>query len=331
MKKSTKITYIWIRVLMTVVFAIGLLGVFFNEDQSIKSENLFICSQSGLFLIISFLPNFLKKFELDIPDFLYIIFIFFILAHYFCGEILGFFAKVKWWDSALHTFSGMLIALLSFSLINLLNKNSDNFKLNIGFTALFAFSFTIMVGVLWEIFEFCSDLWFDSNMQRAYVSTMNGRGEALVGQAALADTMKDLILDSCGAGVVCIVCIIAVSLKKIKIEDLSFIKKKKKVVAMSEENIESLEKHVTEQKINATLQENVVLMQANEVNQNNDLNTQKENDSIKKTDLSKTVSSKKTTAKKSTNKTKSNKNTSNEKTSNRTSTAKNSSSKHNNK
>lgn len=228
MKKPAKITFLWQRILMTVVFITGALGVLFNKDQSAKSEYLFICTQSAYFLIISFVPTFLKKLELDIPDYIYIIFIFFCLAHYFCGEILGFYVKIWWWDSFLHTFSGMMMALLSFSLINLLNNNSKDFKLSIGFMALFAFSLTLTIGVIWEIFEFANDSISGSNMQRAYVSTMNGRGEPLLGQAALADTMKDLILDSIGAGIVCIICVIAVCKNKIKVEDLSIIKKKKK-------------------------------------------------------------------------------------------------------
>lgn len=246
MKKSTRITYIWQRVLMGVVFIMGLLGVILNKDESVKSEYLFVCAQSAMFLIVSFLPNFLRKFELDIPDFIYIIFICFCLAHFFCGEILGFFVKIKWWDSVLHTFSGMIIALLSFSLINLLNKNSSGFKLNIFFAALFAFSLTIAIGVIWEIIEFATDAWFGTNMQRAYISTLNGRGEALAGQFALSDTMKDLILDSIGAGVVCFICIIAVCQNKIKIEDLSFIRKNKKVVeaGAGSDNIESLENKI---------------------------------------------------------------------------------------
>ena len=241
-KKVTRITYIWQRVLMGVVFIMGLLGVILNKDESVKSEYLFVCAQSAMFLIVSFLPNFLRKFELDIPDFIYIIFICFCLAHFFCGEILGFFVKIKWWDSVLHTFSGMIIALLSFSLINLLNKNSSGFKLNIFFAALFAFSLTVSIGVIWEIIEFATDTWFGTNMQRAYVSTMSGRGEALLGQSALADTMKDLILDSIGAAVVCLLCIIAVCQNKIKIEDLSFIKKKKNVIKVTGtvENIENM-------------------------------------------------------------------------------------------
>ncbi len=248
-KKATRITYIWQRVLMGVVFVVGLLGLILNEDESVKSEYLFVCAQSAMFLIVSFLPNFLRKFELDIPDFIYIIFIFFCLAHFFCGEILGFFVKVKWWDSVLHTFSGMIIALLSFSLINLLNKNTQGFKLNIFFAAIFAFSLAVTIGVIWEIIEFATDTWFGTNMQRAYVSTMSGRGEALLGQSALADTMKDLMLDSIGAAAVCLFCTIAVCLKKIEIEDLSFIKKNKKVVVMASENIENLEKKASKKKV----------------------------------------------------------------------------------
>lgn len=241
MKRSTKITYVWHRSLMAIVFLVGAMGAVFNNDISIKAEYLFICAQSGLFLIVSFLPNFLKKLDLDIPDFIYIIFILFCIAHFFCGEILGFFVKIKWWDSLLHTFSGMIIALLSFSLINLLNKNSSGFNLNIVFAAIFAFSLTISIGVLWEIVEFASDAIFNSNMQRAYVSTMSGRGTPLVGQEALLDTMKDLILDAIGAGVTCIICTIAVCKKKLKVEDLSFIKKRKKVAPIHSEAVENIE------------------------------------------------------------------------------------------
>lgn len=228
MKKPARITYITQRALMGLVLVLSVLGLIFNDDQSIKAEYAFNIGQCLLFLIISFLPNFLKKYKLDIPDFIYVIFILFCMAHFFCGEILGFFVKVAWWDSALHTFSGCLIALLSFSLINLLNKsNGEGFKLNIWFVALFAFTMTLAIGAIWEIIEFASDVWFKTNMQRAYVSTMSGRGSALAGTEALADTMKDLILDAIGGLATCAICVICVLLNKVKVEDLSIIKYRK--------------------------------------------------------------------------------------------------------
>ena len=163
MKKSTRFTFIWHRALMLIVLVISGLGVIFNEDVSAKSEYLFTCWQSAKFLIISCLPFFLKKLKLDIPDAVYIVFLFYIVAHFICGEILDFYVKLKWWDSFLHLTSGMAIALLSFSFINLLNNNTDNFKMNILFSAFFAFSMTVMVGALWEIIEFTSDSWFNTN------------------------------------------------------------------------------------------------------------------------------------------------------------------------
>ena len=241
MKKSTRFTFIWHRALMLIVLVVSGLGVIFNEDISAKSEYLFTCWQSAKFLIVSCLPFFLKKLKLDIPDAIYIVFMFYIVAHFVLGEILDFYVKLKWWDSFLHLTSGMAITLLSFSFINLLNNNTEDFKINTLFAAFFAFSMTVMIGVMWEIIEFASDSWFNTNMQRAYVSTVNGRGAALVGQSALKDTMKDLILDAIGAGLMCTICTIAVCKKKIKIEDLSFIKKHPKVIATSSETIETHE------------------------------------------------------------------------------------------
>ena len=239
MKKSTKFAFIWHRALMLIVLVVSGLGGVFNDDISAKSEYLFTCWQSAKFLVVSCLPFFLKKLKLDIPDAIYIVFMFYIVAHFILGEILDFYVKLKWWDSFLHLTSGMAIALLSFSFINLMTNNTDNFKINALFAAFFAFSMTVMIGSIWEIIEFASDSWFGTNMQRAYVSTLNGRGDALLGQAALADTMKDLILDVIGAASMCIICAIAICKKKFKLEDLSFIKRHKKVLATNSENIES--------------------------------------------------------------------------------------------
>ncbi len=229
MKKFTRFTYINLRILLGVVFVVSVIGVFLNSDDSVKSDYIFNAGQSGMFLAVSLLPVFLKKIDLEIPDFVYLLFIIFCLAHFLCGEILGFFVKIKWWDSLLHTFSGMFIALLAFSLIHLLNKDKENsFNANIWFVMIFAFSVSIAIGVLWEIFEFACDGLFGMNMQRAYVSTLSGRGEPLVGSEALADTMKDLILDSLGALIVCVTCGICVAKNKVKLEDLNFIKKRVK-------------------------------------------------------------------------------------------------------
>ena len=63
------------------------------------------------------------------------------------------------------------------------------------FVALFTLCFALTLDVLWEIYEFTVDALFQTNMQKY---ALEG-GEALTGQAALQDTMGDLIVDFIGA------------------------------------------------------------------------------------------------------------------------------------
>ena len=63
------------------------------------------------------------------------------------------------------------------------------------FVALFTFCFALALDVLWEIYEFTVDALFQTKMQKY---ALEG-GEALAGQAALQDTMGDLIVDFIGA------------------------------------------------------------------------------------------------------------------------------------
>ena len=63
------------------------------------------------------------------------------------------------------------------------------------FAALFTFCFALALDVLWEIYEFTVGALFQTSMQKY---ALEG-GEALTGQAALQDTMGDLIVDFIGA------------------------------------------------------------------------------------------------------------------------------------
>lgn len=230
MKKTARITFIINRALMFLILAMSIVGAIINHDQSVKSMYVFNAVQSFLFLFFSLTPTFLKKLRFEIPDLVYVAFVLFMVAHFFLGEICGFYAKVSWWDAVLHTSSGVMLTFISFSIISLMNeKKNKDFKLNIYFSALFAFALTILIGVIWEIVEFSADTLFGSNMQRAYESLVDGsRGAALAGREALLDTMKDLILDSVGSGITCIICIILYKTKNIDFGSIRLIKRGEK-------------------------------------------------------------------------------------------------------
>ena len=142
---------------------------------------------------------------------------------YACGNIAGtifcLFARTLWCDKLMHCFAGFLFASLGYYHLcfqkkcemRMINKN------------IFAFSFSMMVSVLWEMVEFAVDNIFHLDMQfDMYVNEINTHlmsdsfrvvthinniTETVVGDTVfqgyldigLFDTMYDLIMGGAGA------------------------------------------------------------------------------------------------------------------------------------
>ena len=119
--------------------------------------------------------------------------ILFVFASLFLGEFLSYYERFWWWDIALHTTSGLLLGILGFLLVYVLNESRRiGTHMRAGFVALFAFTFAVTVGALWEIFEFAADQLLGTNMQKPMLLDPSG----------LTDTMWDLIVDTLGAAVI---------------------------------------------------------------------------------------------------------------------------------
>lgn len=188
-------------------------------------ENAVLCVATLLLLLA---PSFIEKsFSVELPSVLEIIIMCFAFSHAILGEIGCFYVKVPWWDTMLHTLNGFLCAGVGFSLIDLLNRDKRfRFELSPVYVALVAFCFSMTVGVLWEFFEFGSDMIFKPDMQKDTVIrsitsvaldptksntpvtvdgitsvVVNGRELGVGGylDIGLIDTMKDLIVNFIGA------------------------------------------------------------------------------------------------------------------------------------
>lgn len=188
-------------------------------------ENAVLCVATLLLLLA---PSFIEKsFSMELPSVLEIIIMCFAFSHAILGEIGCFYVKVPWWDTMLHTLNGFLCAGVGFSLIDLLNRDKRfRFELSPVYVALVAFCFSMTVGVLWEFFEFGSDMIFKTDMQKDTVIrsitsvaldptksntpvtvdgitsvVVNGRELGVGGylDIGLIDTMKDLIVNFIGA------------------------------------------------------------------------------------------------------------------------------------
>ena len=136
-------------------------------------------------VIVTMLPVALgARFDVRIPPEFELLAVVFVYASLFLGEVHGYYVKYWWWDSLLHTGSGLLLGIFGFVLVYFMNEKNDlHLSMKPSFVALFAFMFALGMGALWEILEFAIDQTFGTTMQKS----------------GLVDTMWDLIVDGLGA------------------------------------------------------------------------------------------------------------------------------------
>ena len=160
-----------------------------------------------------------KRHNFVIPSYMMILYVLFLYGAIFLGEVMAFYYRVPHWDTFLHTLSGAMLGALGYSVITFLN-NSDGVPVNLSplFVAFFAFCFSVTMGMLWEIYEYGMDCFFGTNMQKFLLEG----GEALVGQQALADTMKDIIVDAIGALAMAVIGYISLKRDKLFVNKLLF-------------------------------------------------------------------------------------------------------------
>jgi uncharacterized membrane protein len=115
----------------------------------------------------------------------------FLFSTQYLGELVGFYYTLWWWDLLLHGFAGMYAVVVGIYLTKGIIKKEKGVtdRRFLLFIALFAFSFSVVLSVLWEIFEYAADTLVNTNML----------------QEGLKDTFEDLIA---GVGVALLTSII---------------------------------------------------------------------------------------------------------------------------
>lgn len=142
---------------------------------------------------------------------------------YICGDIFGtmycLFASTFWFDKLMHFFAGFLFASLGYYHL-CFQKKCEMRRLN---KNIFTTAFSIMISVLWEIFEYSMDTIFHLDMQYdTFVNEINTHlisdsyrvltqignvnetvvnGTVIQGyiDIGLHDTMNDLLMGTIGA------------------------------------------------------------------------------------------------------------------------------------
>ncbi|WP_100065505.1 hypothetical protein [Miniphocaeibacter massiliensis] len=168
-----------------------------KEYEMVKSDYVLRILQCIVGMIVIFLPSqFERKFGLDIPDTMEIMYFIFLFCAIYLGEVKDFYYKIPHWDTILHAFSATMLGSLGFILVQFFNSNQiKGTQLSPFFVSLFAFCFAVTCGAIWEIYEYLADYILGTNMQKF----MTANGTILTGHNALMDTMKDIIVDVIGA------------------------------------------------------------------------------------------------------------------------------------
>lgn len=171
-----------------------------EEYEKVKSDYLLMLVQCSVGLVVMCLPWIVsRKFNVVVPGTICILYYIFLYCAIFLGEVLDFYYVVPHWDTMLHAFSGAMLGALGFVLVDFLNKDSHvKVSLTPFFISLFAFSFALSIGALWEVYEFSFDSFLGLNMQKVRTAD----GIELIGHDALSDTMKDLIIDAAAAFII---------------------------------------------------------------------------------------------------------------------------------
>jgi len=161
-----------------------------------RTDYLLMLIQCLLGAIVMHLPYVLQKnLKMEIPFPLYLMYIGFLYCAIFLGEVRSFYYRIPYWDKWLHNISAVMSGSLGFIVVDIIKKNRCGNSFSPVFSAIFAFCFSVSVGVLWEIYEYIIDSILELNMQKYLLEDRT----PLIGRMALMDTMIDIIIDVCGS------------------------------------------------------------------------------------------------------------------------------------
>ena len=166
---------------IAVLFEIILITTVISSIISRQFESLFLYPGAIICIMLPFIiTHIANKKKLLLPSsFEFISLLFILLALYF-GEIMKVYTTFWWWDLFLHGMFGNYAVLVALHLIQdviMKDKETTEKRFTI-FTLIFAFSFSITLGTLWEMIEFLADYFFKADM-------VNG---------GLEDTATDLLI-----------------------------------------------------------------------------------------------------------------------------------------
>lgn len=168
------ISTVWFLLVASIIFAV--------LEQNWMAVLISVLTTLSVFYII----RLNARMDFKLPSSIILLATFFIYASLVLGEAFSFYEKFWWWDLVLHSVSALGFGFVGMIILIALFRG-NKLKASPIVISMFAFSFAMAIGAIWEIFEFMMDQTLGINMQKS----------------GLRDTMTDLIVDMFGALISC--------------------------------------------------------------------------------------------------------------------------------
>lgn len=132
-----------------------------------------------------------NKKNIVLPSNFQLVCIVFILLTIYFGELKKFYIRFWWWDLFIHTIFGTYGVVIALSVAKGIFKKDETItkKKFVIFILIYAFSFSIALGTLWEVFEFLGDYFLKTHMIKG----------------GLEDTLSDIIVKVISAYITCVI------------------------------------------------------------------------------------------------------------------------------
>ena len=158
---------------LVMFMLIGAMVLLLTRKNANKGRLIFTMVQLVGMLFVLRIPQFIQdKYHFTIPNLLDFVLITFAFSGFILGDVFNFYGKIPYWDSILHTFSGVVIAYVGFIVIEYLDKEYT-IPLSVSplFMSLIVVSVALAIGAVWEIGEYTVDDIFHTNNQQYMAST----------------------------------------------------------------------------------------------------------------------------------------------------------------
>ena len=173
----------WIDRVELTIAAILQAGILIIVVSALLQSQWLVAFNGSLVLLLTFAPALLEhRLRTLLPVEFTLITCVFLFAAFVLGEVSNFYEKIWWWDLALHGLSALTVGIIGFLSIYVFYM-THRIDVAAGWVATISFALAVMVGTLWEIFEFLMDHYFGFNMQKS----------------GIEDTMTDLMINAAGA------------------------------------------------------------------------------------------------------------------------------------